>query len=79
MLCVDCSIVDGSNKKESHNKKVICQYDYRDATALDELFEAFEIYKRRLQSIEKKCIIHLLLLQHKKGGGIILDFETSNF
>jgi len=53
VLRTDSTTADGGDKKESRNKEIFCQYDYRDTAEPDELCGAAGIYKRQLQSMEK--------------------------
>jgi hypothetical protein len=48
VLCADNTITDGGDKKKSGNKEIICQHDYSDTAAPDELCRVAGVYKRQL-------------------------------
>ena len=48
VLCADSTIADGSDKKESGNKEVVCQHDYSNTAAPDELCRIIGVYKRHV-------------------------------
>jgi hypothetical protein len=48
VLCADCTITDGGDKEESGNKKNVCQHDYSDTAAPDELCGIAGVYQRQL-------------------------------
>jgi hypothetical protein len=43
-MCIDRSITDGCDKKKGGNEKGVCQYDYCDKTAFNELCGFAGIY-----------------------------------
>jgi hypothetical protein len=45
VLCIDCTIADGGDKKKSGNKEIICQHDYSHTAAPDELCRIIRVHK----------------------------------